>query len=854
MNYKNIPIVMLVLALASPLLAMQVDVPNEIPAYDNLEITLTPSASEGTVKEARFYFYEEGKRDPLYAVFSNENGKWVTTVPYTNLSSEELSYYVMLQNTSGTFFRDPQIGTHKARLLHDTTPPALKLLSPQAFELALDKEQLVVFEVLDESSLNNYNLTLNGEPLTKSGVFSQYLSFLITPTEVKDAVIAVSMTDRYGNESKEEYTFKITGVKAPVFAANADYKANMEVEYVMAMGETQKTTNINDVLKDVTNTVNISYDLGGETYLKAGPISLEMYLELKDKVAATDILSAYPNTLIADMQNFLNLYNPINFTSEFDYTGEQARKFENDNQAYVKLSLFGPALTYTFGDQKVTYQKETIKDMSMRGSSLAIDLPFMELNVSKGLTDLGLYQVAWPEDFLGFKFAVKANKAWYLQTNLSFISSVQGTYAKMKVSGATSQIGTLYDLGSVKPDQNMVFGLSTGTDNKLFTLDASLSLSLYNDDAGTVIDVNQLANDLKSTYDLTSYVGYLDTINGIFPILNYFLPSNGLVAKAISQDLWGITYGVDLAFPKYGIDGWIRKTDATYKSLGSSVSTDEFTFGGTFEKSIADFSLTAGYSYDQDNIPDILFNDLIGLVKPSLKPTVTISESSIANIVHTATAGVTTPSSKILGSLGLDYSFEFATTNSDSLVSQTSDNTVKTAIQNSTNNDATLTHTGEVRWRSGRYKVGEDVTLNFSAKTKDSYVDKIKIDGATSSTTFWELSYAVSGAIKIGRYSISLGFDQDWSTEAASTTAFGYDAKFSVSNTFFDTISLSGSLDQAFKTSLDAYKITGSFALEKRFSFINTSATIDVSYYDSITTNSDDTLTASLTIKGTISK
>ena len=370
-------IIILITVLVFPLSAMRVDIPNELPAYENLAVTLTPSEGEGPVMAARLYFYQEGKRDPLYAEFTQENGEWGTTLPYPYLQGEELEYYTVIQNTSGTFFRDPGIGTAKARLLHDETPPELKLLSPETFELSLGREQLVVFQILDESSLNEFTLTLNGEPLTRSGVFSEYLSFLIEPTDASDIDIAVTMKDRYGNESMEEFTFTVTEENVPLFAASADFDARLETEYLMSMGETQNTTDIGEIFGDSTHAVNLSWDLNGETFLKAGPVSLEMHLGLKDTVAAQDILDSYPNTLIADLQNFLNLYNPIDLTSDFDYTGEEARVYGNDNTAYVRLFLFDPAISYTFGDQNVYYQNETIKNMPMRGSSLSIDLPFL---------------------------------------------------------------------------------------------------------------------------------------------------------------------------------------------------------------------------------------------------------------------------------------------------------------------------------------------------------------------------------------------------------------------------------------------------------------------------------------------
>ncbi|MGE4584115.1 MAG: hypothetical protein AB7C91_05665 [Sphaerochaeta sp.] len=856
MKIRNTIMVVLFSLVMACLSALEVDVPNEIPAYENLTITLKPSASEGEVAQARFFFVQEGKRDPLYSEFSLQKGEWKTSLPYTYLKGEELTYYTVMQNADGQYFRDPQIGTRKARLLQDTTPPKLKLISPKTFDLVLDKEQLVVFEILDESALTDFSISIDGEPALRSGAFENYLSFLIEPKEAKDSEISVKLTDRYGNTSMEKYTFTVAGEKVPLFLANAKYRSKLELEYMLDMGKSANTTDIQTMFGDLDHTLNLSFLLGGDAYLKAGPIALELYGDLQDTVDVFTLTDAYPNTLQADLQNILNLYNPIDFANEFDYTGEVPRKYENDNQFYAKLSFFGPLFTYQFGDQKETFQKETINDMVFRGTSLGFDTPFFAFKVSKGLSDLGLYQVAWPQNFLGFQLKFKARSAWYLQTNLSFISSLQGRYADLKVSSATSDIGTLYDLGSVMPEQNMVLGLSTGIATSLVNVDAAFSFTLYNDNASTVLDVNQLATDLKDQTgtDVSTYVGYLDKVQSVFPILDYFLPTNGLVSGLVDKDAWGISYGVDATVPSLGMEAWVRKTDATYKSLGSSIPTDEFTFGASIERKLFGFDVSGGYSYDQDAIRDILFNDIIALVKPDLAPSdVPTSANEIAHIVHTGQLGVDTPSHPMLGTVGLDYTFTWETTNADALADKATDAAVKSAILTSTENDVTLTHTGELRYRSGRYKLG-DVTLNFGAKTKDSYITELRVDGTDTDTTFWEFSYALTPSVSFSRYAINLGFDQAWSTQSGSLTTYGYDAKFAIKQTFFDTINLTASFDQAFKTSLEAYRIGGGLSLEKRFGLISTSAALEVSFYDSLTDNTEDALTSSLTVKGTFSR
>ncbi len=840
---------------SSSLFALNVDIPTEIPAYRNLTVKLIPAQSEGTISEARFFFYQTGAREPLYSEFMPERDEWIAKVPYTYLTGEELTYFSVMKNTEGTVYRTPQIGTEKVRLIQDITPPTLKLVSPTTFDLVAEEQQLVVFEIEDESALSSFSITIDGQEAIHSGAFGQYLSFLVKPTGQEESVVSVSMKDRYENTSTEEYHFKIGAKKAPVFIADASYQSSIELEYILGLGESEKSLDVPTVFADQNHQLNVSYELGGDTYLKAGPISLQVAASLSDSISVEEIFEAYPNTLLADLQNILNLYNPLNFTNEFDYTGEIARKYENDNRLLLKVSFFDPIITYTFGDQEINFQQETINKLGFRGTALAIDLPFFEMKVGKGLTDLGLYQVAWPKNFLGFQVGVKAKELWYFQTNLSFISALQGRYTSLKQTGATSQIGELYDVLTTPPDQNMVMGLGTGVHTKKFTIDASFSFSLYNQDASTILDANQLASDLESQGgpDLSSYIDYIDTVHAIFPVLDYFLPSNGLIAGIVDKDLWGISYGVDMTVPSLGIEAWVRKTDATFRSLGSSVETDIFTFGVFSEKSVGDFMVRGGYSYDKDTIADILFNDIIALVKPNLLSTSTVSANDISTILHTAQVGFDTPQSKLLGTMSVNYSFAFATNNAEKLAEKAPDSTVETSILTSTKNDITMTHTAELRWRSGQYKLGQ-VSTNVGAQTKDSYVLQSRIDGVDSDTSFLEYSYALTNSLGFDRYVLSLGFDQAWSTEANSLMTYGYDTALSIKDTFFNTVRLSASLDQAFKSSLEAYRISGGFELDKQFGMFLASASLKAEYYDSLQDNAEDSLTTTLTIKGVFRK
>ena len=102
-------------AISGNLFGFDLSVPNEVIAYKNLEIVLTPD--EGMeLNQARFYFYQEGKTEPLYAVFANKDGVWKTTIPYKYFVGEELTYYTLVQTAQNKFIRYPQRGNGKAKI------------------------------------------------------------------------------------------------------------------------------------------------------------------------------------------------------------------------------------------------------------------------------------------------------------------------------------------------------------------------------------------------------------------------------------------------------------------------------------------------------------------------------------------------------------------------------------------------------------------------------------------------------------------------------------------------------------------------------------------------------------------
>ncbi len=839
------------------LFGFELSVPNEVPAYQDLVVTLSLDPGM-TISEARFYFLQEGKAEPVYTQFSLKDGVWSTVISYKHFKGEELNYYAQVLTAEGTFPRVPETGYRKARLVRDTTAPFLVLTKPQKMILEKGKEQLVVFQVVEDSEIADFEISYKNKPITDAVFYQNKLAFLITPSsdrKDKEAVVVISMVDYFNNKSRKEYVFSLGKAKAPFFSATADYNASLDAEYSLAMGETSNTTNLGAFFSDMAHDVNLKYELSGETKLKAGPLALELALGLGDDISAFDILEAYPNTFIADYQNIMNLWHPWNFANEFDYAGEVARKFYNQNNIFARFSIFDPILSYTFGDQKISFQTETVKDLAFRGTAFSLDTPFLSVSVGKGLSDLGLYETAWPQNFFGLQAGIGVFDYWWLQTNLSLISSLQGRYDALMDAGGISAIGTLYNLGTVLPEENLVFGLGTGTANKLFSLTAGLGLSLYVDDASQLMDIDQLATDINDGFgfDISPYLGYVDTVTSIFPFFDYFPLTDGLAVKALNRDLWGITYGADLEVPAIGLKGWFHKTDSSYKSLGASVDTDVMDIGGAWEISLGEFDLSLGYDWQKDNIPDILFTDLLPLFIPSLASTAEPTENDISNLTHTVDFKIGTPPSNIFSSLLFTYSFEYASTNAAKLAEEITLDADKNLVLNSVKNDAYMSHTGGLQMKSGRIKIGDFYTT-LGAKTEDTYYTYSLVDGAASTLSYFDLSYGVDATLQYKHLKLNLGFEHKWSTQASSDVVFGYDAKCTISKGFFDTVSLNGSFDQEFNTSsLQVYGIGGGVALAKKLGIVDLGLVLKVGYVDSLVDDTDDALTALLTVTGGIS-
>jgi hypothetical protein len=840
--------------LASSAFCLDLSIPDEVPGYKDLELSLQPGPGE-SISQARFYFLQEKSAKPLYADFELREGVWTATIPFKYLAGEELEYYLQVRSAQGRVSRFPESGVSKARLIQDQSPPSLFLEKPAGFLLEKGKEQEVRFRISDESIISDFKVRYDGVAVEESVIYMDRLYMILDPPadSSTNAVLTVTVIDYFGNRTEKDFTFLLEREKAPRFAIENELSAKAKLTYGLALGESAATTDIKTLFSDATHDPTLEYEVRGRIQPDAGPLSLDLGVLLSDSVSLFEIGEACPNSLIADFQNYATLLNPWNFEREFDWSGQVAREYDNDNRAWAKVSLFDPFILYAFGDQEISFQKQTVRDFDFRGHSLSFRIPGLALAAAKGLSDPGLYGTSWPRTFAAIEAGIQVQEYFWFKANLALISSLQGRYEALIVPGASSPTGMLYGLASVRPEENLVLGFTTGSRNPLFTLEAGAGFTLYNDDAGEFLDLDSLASELDTAFDIDMkpYIGTIDRIEAVFPVLDYFPVTKGLVAGALSRDLWGLSLGADLKIPKPGLEAWVHATDAAYKSLAASVDTDQMKAGTSWNTSLRDFDIAIAFEWKKDNIPDILFNNLLPLVSSDFTVTASPVEDDISTISHAVEASLQTPSAGARGSVKFSWKSEAFFTNAAELAESVGDDAAaRDALLDSVRNDSCVVHTGGVQWRSGRIRAGKSI-LGFGLKTEDSYTLYSELDGAESSLAFWDLSFGIDAGIQRGRSMWTHAYTQTWNTKSQPEMKAGYMQKLTVSKGWLDrlTWSIKGNLG-LLDSVLQRWDAGSSLSIEKTFGMLLIELSAEASYLDSLVSDADDRITARVNLSG----
>jgi len=292
---KRLALALLLASCAMAASGFDVTLPNEIPAYKDLNIVLNLEPGL-KIDQARFYLLPERRDVPQYAIFKEKDGVWSTVIPSIYLRGDELMYYVQIRTAKGEIRRFPELGTRKARLLPDSTPPSLKVIYPDSGSLVRGQEQMIVCRIEDESEILTYEISYRGKPIAKSALLQNILSFFLTPSkeDSSETLVVVNLTDAFGNKAAEELSFALQQGAEPAFDAEAGYVASLDAEYNLAIGETANTTDLGAFFADLTHDVNLDYEFGAWTKLKAGPLRLQVSATLADEISVFDIPRPIP--------------------------------------------------------------------------------------------------------------------------------------------------------------------------------------------------------------------------------------------------------------------------------------------------------------------------------------------------------------------------------------------------------------------------------------------------------------------------------------------------------------------------------------------------------------------------------
>lgn len=838
---KRITVFLICLAVTLPLTAYELELPEVIRAYWDMEMTLKKSSGDSPIDEARFYVVEPGKTLPTYVDFEydEEEQLWKGVFPGTYIVGEVLEYFVEILSEDGVIYGIPEAGTMARAITPDTIPPQLELVLPVQGELMVRLPQAVIILVQEAAEITRAEVRVNGEYLEDVEIIGDIIKVVYTPKTLDTVQMEITVEDNAGNVSQETIVLLVEGeLKEPFATAEGNWYAGLDLTYTLDSSQDSNELP-GQLLDDMEHRFELGYSLGGEGTVNLGRLfSLKGSIDLSDSRDVLEYLDVYPSTLVSDFRDIMRLWHPWNFEQEFAFDPEKdVREFDSVAEISLEASLLWDMLTYKFGDQRINFQDQTVKDLYFRGSSVDLDLYLLNIKVGKGLIDLGLKETAWPRNFVGFQAGLDLFDVFWLQTNLSIISDFQGRYDELGAGG--KPIGDMYGLNTpgeeIPPVSNIVMGVGTGFQTPWFKLAVDGGFTLYVDDISEVIDLETLAELIEEQapdLDMTEYLNYVDTIESYFPVFDYFPPNEGIISTLLGRK-WGITYGVRLDIPDLGLEGWYRKTDNAYRSLGASLTNDSFSYGGVWTLPLSNWRASLGYSWSRNKVQDILSNELLPLLNiedvpfvsgdPDADPT----EQDIANITHQGTLKVQTPNLGAFGRIAADYGLQMKLNNAVDLGFLDKE-------------QFSMVHTGTGAWRSRNYRFNM-VSLSLSLRSKNSYTMNKIVDGEEDGSSFWNLNGEGSARIGFGNISLSPSYRRDWGTEDSVVKQI-VKTSLSFRDLWFDAITVAGQWEEITDDGAwDERTISGEFSLRKSFGMMQAGVDLKGSYTDSADGNSDAT-------------
>jgi len=531
------------IACSALIFGFQIEVPDAVHAYNDVEVKVVTEAGDPAAESVRFYVMEEGESVPLFLELTRRNGFWTGLLPGQYVRGEKLEYFAEVKGADEAVYAVPDSGRMlSSEIIQDTEPPQLEFVLPADGKLVQGQRQAVLIRVMDESLISEADITLAGSPLESVEINGKFVKAITVPEQLGDAELLAAVSDAAGNTAEAAFPITVSELKEPFFTAEGNYDASLDITYT-ASSDQDGLEIPGELLSDIVHEIEMTFALEGDAVLQAGPALLTASGVLSDSTAVFSsggetigYFQGYPSSLLSDMQDILMLWDPWNFSKPFTYYGaesqKEAREYENSNEFLVEFSLFTNILQYRFGDQTIHFQDQTVKDLYFRGSSVHLDIPLLSLSVGQGLTEPGLYEETWPRSFAGVSFGIDIFDYWWFNTNISFIGDMQGVYSDI-VDLGYSPVGEKYGLYdadrntfTVNPQENMVLGIGTGFNMPWFTLKAEAGFSLFASDAGDVDleSIGETVGSFVDDFDIADYTKYLDMVQDIFPVFNYFPP------------------------------------------------------------------------------------------------------------------------------------------------------------------------------------------------------------------------------------------------------------------------------------------------------------------------------------------
>lgn len=778
---KRFLITLLCITFALPLFSYSLSVPPFPTSHAQIEAVLTSDVGDEPIQEARLYFKLPTTDVLAYVEMQKEKEDWKATIPAQFIVPGTFSYFVEIKDTKDALHRIPDTDWETMRIDEAEKIPELELVFPKNGTLSQNTEQILIVRLPYEVGITSLEATLQGNPVTIISSQNVWITLRAKPSGVGSQPLELIIIDQMGYEWKQILDLMVEPKEVePWFVVESEHYADASISYE---GEfAWDSLDIKDM--DYSYSLPLELTVGGSARVKLGPLTVMGTVGLHHKDSVLGLVDSLPNVLLADYHDMIALYNPINFQNEFTFTADRVREYDSGNVINLKVDLFDGMLSYEFGDQEITMQEHTIKNLGFRGTSITLNLSPFKFTMSKGLSDKGLFEQAWPQQFFGLQGGLWFKGGFRLQGNLSFISDFQGRFDDIK-GVDTPPIKTLYKLNDVAPQQNMVLGLSSGFAGENLEVSGDLGFSMYVSDSSGVVDIQQMVNDLAddfnvSTASLDRYFELLNTVHGVFPVLDYFPINMGLIGTAIDRELWGMMYRLEVAYKPWNIKLWFYKADKMYRSLGASAPNDVLDIGTAWKHTIIGGDFAFDFAFKRNSIPDILAHDFLSLVLDQSTINLITLENPFtadAKFSQTAKLGYTTPKFGLFGTYGFIYTALYEYTNDPkNLFALTSDDNSK------------LKHTFEGSWNGGPYSIGS-MKASFDLKGTANFNQPFIVSSVAKNADDWYWDFVVGTAPKFdfGSLKVKLGFKQSWSLVVGTDTKRQYELGFQLPKGFIDT-------------------------------------------------------------------